>query len=166
MMSLKKHEDLKAQGREVGVVVEVEPPKISYSNLLKSISYRCLLDDWMEIHCKVRRDNNTIKDRIKERKLRLDILELSNSNSYLKGVIRELEFRLGADRGSESEVLDFNSDDLDDAYRAIDSLLREFCDLVIIEDSGVAVNNSLRKVLIPSPKFNKYLKWKTRFAKG
>lgn len=132
----------------------------SHTNLLKTTSYRCLLDDWMEVHAKKITLSGDRDYRITERKLKLRILELTNMVKFMRGEIEGLERRLFV--GSEvtlQEVGPFE-EDLSDAFKMVESLLGEFNDYVLVDASGLVVDNSLRRVLIPAEKFNKYLRWR------
>lgn len=142
-----------------GLAFDVSQLSTSYTNLLKTTSYRCLLDEWMGVHASDMAAPGAPDNRVVERKLKLRILELTNMVRFMRGEVEGLERK--SFLGSEVVVQeDLCEEDLSDAFKMVEILLGEFKDYVLVEASGLVVDNSLRKILIPAEKFNKYLRWR------
>lgn len=141
---------------------DVRPP-ISKYTLLKSVTYRNLLDEWMEINCKIRQPQTRLKASVLERRLRFEILDLRNENTLLRKELARKERVSNANDEISSEVSGIDRRDLLDAYFMVEALLQEFEEFLIVQDGDLVVNNPLRRVLISSSKLQKYSRWHNEF---
>lgn len=145
---------------------EVKPIKaVSYSNLLKTERYRVLLDEWMVKH------TNLIEAAqqqalVRERKLKIKLLDVTNLNRYLENELKMLEADAEVDQGGGVDSAATLVDELESAYRTIDSLINEFEPFIAVEEGGLIVNNSIGSKLVDSVDFYGYLRWKQGVIAG
>ncbi|MBL7227979.1 MAG: hypothetical protein JJK56_08265 [Pseudomonas sp.] len=145
---------------------EVKPIKaVSYSNLLKTERYRVLLDEWMVKH------TNLIEAAqqqalVRERKLKIKLLDVTNLNRYLENELKMLEADAEADQGGGVDSAATLVDELESAYRTIDSLINEFEPFIAVEEGGLIVNNSIGSKLVDRVDFYGYLRWKQGVIAG
>lgn len=159
IMTRYKQEELIAQASIAGISTISIVKCLAYSNLLKTATYRVLLDGWMLEHVKAR-SLPLQKAMIRERELRVKLLESANLNRYLQDQIAMSEVLQQHKNAHDSTNITIPQDDLDSAYRAIDSLLSEFNDFIAIDDGRLVVNNSLRRTLVNAADLYGFLKWK------
>jgi len=145
---------------------EVKPIKaVSHSNLLKTERYRVLLDEWMVKH------TNLIEAAqqqalVRERKLKIKLLDVTNLNRYLENELKMLEADAEADQGGGVDSAATLVDELESAYRTIDSLINEFETFIAVEEGGLIVNNSIGSKLVDGVDFYGYLCWKQGVIAG
>lgn len=145
---------------------EVKPVKaVSYSNLLKTERYRLLLDEWMIKH------TNFIEAAqqqalVRERKLKIKLLDVTNFNRYLENELRMLKADAEVDQAGVGDAAATLVDELESAYRTINSLINEFESFIAVEEGGLIVNNSIGSKLVDSADFYGYLCWKQGVIAG
>jgi len=159
IMTRYKQEELIAQASIAGISTVSLVKNIAHSNLLKTATYRVLLDAWMLEHVKIR--NLPLQHAmIRERELRVKLLESANFNRYLQDELNSSRGMKNHSTAPGSAITTALQDDLDSAYRALDSLLSEFDDFLAIEDGRLVVNNSLRRTLVDAADLYGFLEWK------
>lgn len=138
----------------------VKPVKaVSHSNLLKTERYRVLLDEWMIKHTNVIAAAQQ-QALVRERKLKIKLLDVTNLNRYLENQLKMLETDNEDNRAGSADSTAALVDELESAYRTIDSLISEFEAFIAVEDGGLIVNNSIGSKLVDSADFYGYLRWK------
>lgn len=145
---------------------EVKPIKaVSHSNLLKTERYRVLLDEWMVKHTNVIEAAQQ-QALVRERKLRIKLLDVSNINRYLENELKILEANAEEDRAGTTDSAAMVVDELESAYRTIDSLINEFESFIAVEEGALIVNNAIGSKLVDSADFYGYLCWKQAAITG
>ncbi|MGF6332041.1 hypothetical protein [Pseudomonas sp. BS3782 TE3695] len=125
------------------------------STLLRSRVYRPYLDSWFGAELDAKHE------RAVERKLRFELLVLSNKYDLLERKYLELMALSDSDEAADSK----NSKALYESeagFMIVDSLLKHFRSFYIVENGALVEPSAMRPVIVNGSLYSSYLKWRSK----
>ncbi|MNC44422.1 hypothetical protein D3C75_933270 [compost metagenome] len=133
---------------------------VTVGGLYKSQTYMARVDLWILNNPKAVKRSD-VKAGKSTAQLRLKLSELSNQNERLRlDLYQARNLLLSAEIEEAKGVQSHGYADLYDAYFVIDALLLEFGEFVLVDATGISVNNSIRRFLVGAEPISGYLKWR------
>lgn len=162
-VSAHEHELL---ARNLQCAPELVPKKnVTVGGLYKSETYMARVDFWI-INNPAAVINKNIPSNKKFAEIRLKLSTLSNQIEKLKLELYKARNSLLAVGVEEHAVPNIGErTELTDAYFVIDALLLEFGDFIVIDEAGISINNSLRRLLVGAEPLSAFLQWRGKVIK-
>ncbi len=133
--------------------------KCNFRSLLKSPTYRLMLESWMDAYCR----ESSRQDVKAVRRLEYDLLVLSNRFAKLEADYLDEVSNNDSKRTDQTLTLHTKLQSAsEDGFAMADTLLRYFKEFCIVENDRLVERSPARPVIVPSHIFSSYLEWRSR----